>query len=310
MVDGVSAGAYMQPSYEYENAQIRLRAWFDAVNSFRGTAEELNLLLNDFEAWAEGQAPDIKRYAKGFIDSVRDTVKAREKQRKSKRKPAPPKEEKETETKPGKEPRPKGPGRVVWISPPTFPYQTTPSKGCEGAGHVIKRKHEVYGIEMQLNQKLGEGYKPPPGGGWQAHIHLELKEPLDRFRDAIQEVYGYPGPIEVNSCYRPLGTHIPPNEYMPKGDECGYLDQTDGKGHWKGKAVDLKTKPIRRYFGIPDEEKNRPNFLDDIGKVVGLRRPYLNKADGVHWTYCKPTRKKFPTIIIDGLTYGGTETNP
>jgi hypothetical protein len=224
MVEGVPGGAYMHPSYEYENAQIRLRAWFDAVNSFRGTAEELNLLLNDFEAWAERQAPDIKGYAKGFIYGVREKIKAREERRKRERKPAPPKKEEETETDGGKEPRPKGPGEVVWISPPTFPYQTTPSEGCEDAGHVIEHKHEVYAIEMELSHKLGEGYKPPPGGGWEAHIHLELKEPLDQFRDAVQEVYGYPGPIEVNSCYRPLGTDIPPNEYMPEGDKCGILD--------------------------------------------------------------------------------------
>jgi hypothetical protein len=142
------------------------------------------------------------------------------------------------------------------------------------------------------------------------HIHAELKEPLDAFREVLRDVYDYPNDIEVSACYRPLGTHVPKIPPDQEGDPCGQVDARDTKGHWRGKAVDLRTKPIRAHFGIPDEKADSENFLDKIGKVVGLKRPYLAKQDGVHWTFCRPAGGLLPMIIIDGVTYGGKEWIP
>jgi hypothetical protein len=288
-----------------------------------GTADELYELLDDFEAWANKQIQTVKKIAKRFIHKVRSDVEERERERGKKEPKGGGKDgggasegELEGSTAPAgavTEPRPKGPGRVVWTSPPGFPYQTTPSKGYEGRPHVTGHKHEVYGIETQLNHVLSTGYKHVgSGGGWEVHLHADLKEPLERFRAALRDVYGYDVDLPFDSCYRPLGTDVPPEETEDgEGDEGGKRDARDDKGHWTGESVDLHTKYVRGYFGIPDGMKNDPNFLDKIGEVVGLRRPYLNDLkDGVHWTYCESTRKKFPAIIIDGETYGGDEPNP
>ncbi len=205
--------------------------------------------------------------------------------------------------------RPKGPGEIVWTSPPAFPYQTTPSPGCEGKTHVLAKKNQVWGIETELTAKLETGYVHWKGGnrGWEMHIHAELLEPLEAFREVLRDVYDYPNDIEVSACYRPLGTHIPKSPPDQKGDPCGKIDAPDYKGHWRGKAVDLRTKPIRGHFDIPDEDKNKWNFLDKIGRVVGLKRPYLADEDGVHWTFRDPVGGRLPMIIIEGVTYGGDE---
>jgi hypothetical protein len=324
---GSPGGSYVPSSDEL--AFKTLKDWFDAVKSLGGTADELYELLDDFAAWANTQNQTVKKIAWKYISDVRAGIESRRRERESKRE----KENKESKeggkdsggagagepegsTAPAgavTEPRPTGPGRVVWTSPPAFPYQTTPSKGYEGRDHVTDHKHEVYGIETQLNLILSDGYKHVgSGGGWEMHIHAELKEPLDRFRDALRDVYEYPGPLEVNSCYRPLGTHVRKIEGIQKGDPGGRIDQTDGKGHWKGKSADLRTLPVRGYFGIPDSKANDYNYLDKIGEVVGLYRPFIetDELEGMHWRACNRTRKKFPTIIIDDATYGGNEYIP
>ena len=182
--------------------------------------------------------------------------------------------------------RVRGGGDIVWISPPGFPFQTTPSPGCESSAHVIEKAALVPDIERELGE-LGGGYDfvGNPNCPWEAWIHPDLKVVLDGFRDKLQVEYKYGSDIEVTSCYRPLGTHVPEIPGVQEGDFCGKTDATDGKGHWKGKSVDLRTLPIRGFFGIPDHLAGVSNFLDEIGEMVGLYRPYLFKGDAVHWTY-------------------------
>ncbi|HUV86112.1 MAG TPA: hypothetical protein VMX79_03280 [bacterium] len=182
--------------------------------------------------------------------------------------------------------RVRGPGEIVWVSPPGLPFQTTPTPGCEGSAHVVEKAALVPDIERELGE-LGEGYDfvGNPNSPWEAWIHPDIRAVLDKFRDKIKIERKYGDNIEVTSCYRPLGTHVPKIPGAQEGDFCGKTDATDGKGHWKGKSVDLRTLPIRGFFGIPEHLAGVRNFLDEIGEMVGLYRPYLNKGDAVHWTY-------------------------
>ncbi len=320
MGGGSRGGSYVPSSDEL--AFKTLKDWFDAVTSFMGTADELYEILDDFEAWAKAQVRTVKIIARRFIHKVRGDVEEREREREKKE----PKEggkdsgsagagEPEGSTAPAgavKEPRPKGRGKVVWKSPEFFPYQTTPSPGYEGEDYVLNKKHRVYGIEEKIAKStLGKGYKyKGSGGGWEKHLHSDLKAGLERFRAALSDVYGYEDDLPFDSCYRPLGTHVPPGGEQQPGDKGGYTDSTDRKGHWTGESVDLHTKEVRGHFGIPYKDRNVNNFLDKIGKVVGLKRPWLNIKDGVHWTFFEPTSDTFPEITIGDVTYGGQKRNP
>ena len=324
---GSPGGSYVPTSDEL--AFKTLKDWFDAVKSLGGTADELYELLDDFAAWANTQNQTVKKIAWKYISDVRAGIESRRRERESKRE----KENKESkeggkdsgsagtgeseESPPssgdaGAKPRPKGPGRVVWTSPEIFPYQTTPSKGFEGKEWVTGKKDKVYGIETKLTAKFEKGYKyKGSGGGWEKYGRPELKEAVDKFRAALIDVYGYDKDLPFDSCYRPLGTDVPDEKAVDgKGDPGGERDAGDARGHWTGESVDLHTKYVRHHFGIPDNKRNDYNFLDDIGKAVGLKRPWLSIKDGVHWTYCEPTRKTYPKTTIDGVKYGGQNTNP
>ena len=91
-----------------------------------------------------------------------------------------------------------------------------------------------------------------------------------------------PPPIPVMSGFRPFGVTAGSGGLR---DEHGTLDATDTYGHWKGEAVDLRTKDWRSQCNPPISLPR----LDELAANVGLERPWPRRkgkrSDPQHWSH-------------------------
>jgi hypothetical protein len=116
---------------------------------------------------------------------------------------------------------------------------------------------------------------------------MKVSADLARKMDALwNEVRAHsfidPPPIPVMSGFRPFGVTAGSGGLR---DEHGKLDATDTYGHWKGKAVDLRTKDWRSQCNPPISLPQ----LDEFAANVGLERPWPGGKgkhnDPQHWSH-------------------------
>ena len=105
-----------------------------------------------------------------------------------------------------------------------------------------------------------------------------LRAKIDALWDEVRaHSYTDPPPIPVMSGFRPFA--VTAGLYGLR-DVHGTLDAWDENGHWKGDALDLRTKHWRSQCDPPITLKQ----LDEWAEYVGLERPW-KKRDRQHWSY-------------------------
>jgi len=279
MFGGGTGEAYASSSGEYEIAAQRLRGWYAAVESFSGTAEELYLLLDQFEAWAVVQPSPFRGYALSYINSVRRRVNAEEERNKTAGQ-----KKRGTATEPGTI---QGSEFIGLNKLPHDGFALPDTGGVIGKEYNTPRgprrlkPHYFIAVRTEL-QSISSTIAKVNMSGARLLARVELRDALGRWYDNIEKKWEEKitklkrlekdpvlARIPINSDFRELGETC-------QDDEHGALDSTDRYGHWRGFAVDVQNN----YWG----SRCYPNLTEkeilEAAYAADLKRPLYNDKEG------------------------------